>query len=460
MAGQRSTSTPRRRPWIAAAVVTVTLVAGLGVWSAIAGPGEETARDTTLPAVDDNAGDSAEDPTDDASTATDPGAAPDPDAPLGWGPTVGELEDAQALVAGWNPEQLAGQVIVGRYAGTDPEEAAALVRDLHLSGVCVTSDNVLDADQVRATTAAVSAAVAADGRNFPALIGVDQEGGLVSHLRGVATDFPAFADAGAAIAADRVGGTRVVARAARATAMELRSLGFTWVFAPVADVTIGAADPTIGSRSPSPDPGLAGAAAAAAVRGYDAAGVVSTTKHFPGHGGVTADSHDTLPLLDTSLEELRAKDLLPFEAAVEAEAPAIMVAHLDVAALAPGQPASLAAQIYDFLRDDLGFEGVAITDSLGMGAVTGRQKPAVTAFNAGADLLLMPADTRNTHAVVTAAIGSGEISRERAEDAAARVVALQLWQQRRAEAEPVPADVVKQAQAAATALRGGPISTS
>ena len=282
-----------------------------------------------------------------------------------------------------------------------------MVRDLHLAGVCVTNDNVVDGEQVRATTAAVSEAVADDGRTFPAVIGVDQEGGLVAHLRGVATDFPAFAEAGEAIAADPGTGEQVVTDAARSTALELRQLGFTWVFAPVADVTIGAADPTIGTRSPSSDPALAAEATAAAVTGYDEAGLVSTTKHFPGHGGVTADSHEMLPVLDATLEELEARDLRPFEAAVAAHAPAVMMSHLDVEALAPGTPASLAPTVYDYLRDELGFEGVTITDSLGMGAVAGRDMPAVTALNAGADLLLMPVDTRNTHAVVTDAIESG-----------------------------------------------------
>jgi beta-N-acetylhexosaminidase len=376
------------------------------------------------------------------------------DEPLSWGPTQAELEEARELVAGWEPAQLAGQVIVGRYYSTTPEEAADLVRDLHLAGVSVGGDNIVDAAQVRATTAAVANAHAADGRHFPPVIGVDQEGGVVAHLDGVATTFPPFEEAGAAIAAGPRRGDAVVRKAAASTAMELRMLGFTWVFAPVADVTIGAADPTIGSRSPSQDPKTAAAAIGAAVPGYDEAGVVSTTKHFPGHGSVTADSHEVLPKLDASLETLRARDLAPFEAAVDAGAPAIMMGHLDARALAPGVPTSLAPEAYDLLRDELGFEGVAITDSMGMGAVMRPGKPAVDAINAGADLLLMPPDTRNTHTVVTEAIENGVIPRERVEEAAARVVALQLWQQRQADAVPLPAPAVvtRHAQAAAAAL--------
>ena len=387
-----------------------------------------------------------------SGSATPGEATTDPDAPTSWGPTEGELARATQLVAGWSAERLAGQVIVGRYAGTDPAVPAQMVRDLHLAGVSVTSDNATDAAQVRATTAAVTEAHAADGRDWPAVIGVDEEGGVVSHLRGIATEFPAFATAGVAIAAQGKAGEQAVTEAARATGLELRDLGFTWIFAPVADVTIGAADPTIGTRSPSPDPALAARAITAAVTGYDEAGLVSTTKHFPGHGSVTADSHETLPTLGASLDDLRARDLKPFEAAVAAGAPAMMMAHLDVRALQPGLPSSQAPKVYDFLADDLGFEGVTITDSLGMGAALSEDFPAVRALRAGADLLLMPVDTRVTHELVADAIRSGEVPHERAEEAAAKVVALQLWQQRVSGEVPVPDDVTARAQQAAATL--------
>ena len=379
--------------------------------------------------------------------------SPRPDQPSGWGPTAAELEKAQKLVSDWTPAQLAGQVIVGRYYGTSPQDAADLVGDLHLAGVSVGGDNVADAAQVRATTAAVAKAHAGDGRTFPPVIGVDQEGGLVAHLGDVATTFPAFQEAGQAVA-NGAQGREAVRNAAAATALELRMLGFTWVFAPVADVTIGAADPTIGSRSPSQDPETAAAAIEAAVPGYEAGGIVSTTKHFPGHGSVTADSHEVLPRLTASLGTLRKRDLVPFRAAIEAGAPAIMMGHLDARAIAPGVPTTLAPEAYDYLRDELGFEGVTITDSMGMGAVMRPGKPGVDALNAGADLLLMPPDTRNTHAVVTEAIESGEVPRERAEEAAARVVGRQQWGHRPGAPGPPPPPpaVTPRAPAAAGAL--------
>lgn len=376
----------------------------------------------------------------------------DPDTPSSWGPTIGEIDAARELVSTWTPEQLAGGVIVGRFHGTDAEEPVRMVRELHLAGVSVTSDNVVDADQVLAMTAAVSEAAAGDGRDFPPVIGVDQEGGYVSHLRGIATEFPHFQSAGLAVAADPRLGRRVTRAAALTTGLELRGLGFTWVFAPVADVTIGAADPTIGARSPSDDPTVAAQAIGAAVKGYDDAGIVSTVKHFPGHGTATSDSHDTLPVVDSTLAEIEAHDLPPFESAIRQQAPAVMLSHLDLTSIAPGVPASMAPEVYALLREDLGFEGVTITDSLGMGAVSGRPTPALQALRAGADLLLMPVDTDATHRIVVDAITSGDVSRERVEEAAARVVALQRWQARLAAQQPVPVDIVERARAASADL--------
>ena len=197
----------------------------------------------------------------------------------------------------------------------------------------------------------------------------------------------------------------------------------------------------------APAAATASRAVAAAVNGYTSAGMACTLKHFPGHGGTSDDSHQVLPRIDASLTELQARELLPFQAGIAAGAPGVMVGHLDVGALESGVASSMSAPTYRLLRDQLHFNGVAITDSLGMGAVMERSSPAVDALKAGADLLLMPADTRLAHAQVTAAIASGEVGRAQVEQAAARVVALQHWQQRAAAAAPVPADATAQAAA-------------
>ncbi len=457
------TGATSRRRWarrtvalVVLAVVAAVAAAGTAWWApdgegggvdrAVSSPGGASVSPSPspVPSPTTSAGPGTETP--------EAGPTPDPDAPSGWGPTIGELETARVSVAAMSPSRLAGAVIVGRFRGTDPSEAAAMVRRLHLAGLSVTSENVTDETQLRALTEAVTGAAEADGQGAPPVLGVDQEGGTVEALRGVATSFPAFAEAGDAIVGSPHSGARVVRRAADAAGLELRDLGFTWVFGPVADVTIGPADPTIGTRSASTDPAVVTRAVEAALAGYDRAGLVTTIKHFPGHGAVTVDSHLALPELDETLPQLRRRDLPPFESAVVGGVPAVMMGHIAVDDLDPGVPASLSRAAYDLLRDEVGFEGVAITDSLGMGAVVGRETPAVNALRAGADLLLMPADTEATHATVTDAIRSGAIDRVRVEEAAARVVALRAWQQRVADARPVPTEVTAVAAEASAAL--------
>jgi len=205
-------------------------------------------------------------------------------------------------------------------------------------------------------------------------------------------------------------------------------------FAPVADVTAGPSDPTIGVRSPGNRPRLVARIATAQADGITAAGVVPVLKHFPGHGSVPADSHLELPVEAATLEELRRRDLVPFAHAVAAGAPVVMVAHIDVRDVDPGVPSSLSREVVTgLLRDDLGFEGVVVTDALGMAAVADRYssaESAVAALGAGVDLLLMPPDVRAARDGILAAVRTGELDRSRLRQAARRVVALQLYQSR------------------------------
>ena len=353
-------------------------------------------------------------------------AAPAADVPnprTDWGPTLATVTRARAAVAAMPVEVLAGQVLVAAYPGTDPGAAAALVAGYHLAGVILMGDNVASLDQVRATSAAVQAAAAADGRAWPAIVAIDEEGGRVSRLRGLLPDLPAFAAFGAA-----GDDTATRERFARLGA-DLAGLGITMDFAPVADVTVGAADPTIGDRSASADPAVAARTVVAAGRGLLDGGTVPVLKHFPGHGSVTADSHVGLPVQPAGIHQLAARDLVPFAAAVDAGAPVVMMGHLDVVQLDPGVPSSLSPAAYRLLRENLGFDGVAVTDALDMGAVpVGTPGEEVArALAAGADLVLKPRDVGAAHAAVVAAVQTGALPRERLEEAATRVVALQLW---------------------------------
>jgi beta-N-acetylhexosaminidase len=241
-------------------------------------------------------------------------------------------------------------------------------------------------------------------------------------VKGDATRFPAFMSAGAADDTD------LTRAAAAGSGAELLGLGFDMVFAPVADVTVGPADPVIGARSAGSRPGLVARHVVAAGQGYQDAGVVPVLKHFPGHGSLTVDSHVALPVQRRTRAQLERVDLRPFREAILEDAPAVMTGHIDVRAIDPGRPASVSRRVTTgLLRRELGFRGVVVTDSLAMDGVE-KQYPggrgAVAALRAGADVLLMPARPAQARTEIIRAVRDGRLSRERLESAATRMLAM------------------------------------
>jgi len=377
-------------------------------------------------------------PESERPTTAPPSASPSPDPglrPLGWGPEQRDQDAAAAAVAAMSAEEKAGQVLMPVYAGTDAEAQSATIERLHLAGSIIMGDNVplgaggqADPAAMAAVNARLAQATKADGRPWPGLIGVDQEGGIVARLGAPLTEWPTALSYGAA------GNVPLAKDAGRALAAEIGSLGFTVDFAPVADATIGPADPTIGARSMSGNPDAAGALAVAFSQGMQEAGVLPAVKHFPGHGSVTVDSHQDLPVQPAGIAELEARDWKPFRAAVAAGVPMVMTGHIAVPALEPGVPASLSGPTYAALRG-MGFKGVAVTDALNMGAVQ-QQYPggsaATAALAAGADLLLMPTDVGQAHAAIVSAVAAGTLPAARLDEAAMRVATLMTWRGRTA----------------------------
>ncbi|WP_312856724.1 glycoside hydrolase family 3 protein [Arthrobacter mobilis] len=363
------------------------------------------------------------------AAAPSPSAAQAQEQALSWGPSRQHFDDAAAAVADMSLAQKAGQVMVAFYAGTDPAPQLQAIEELHLGGSIIMGDNVpksadgtVDVEAMKSVNESLQRALSA-GRSWPGIISVDQEGGLVARLGAPLTEWPAPMTYGAA------GSAEVSRESMRALATELAALGFTMDHAPTADLTIGEQDPTIGARSLGSSPS-AGAQLAPLLAGFEAAGVMPSVKHFPGHGSVTTDSHLALPVQKASLARLKKRDWVPFRDAIAAGAPVVMMGHIAVEALDPGMPSSLSAASYRQLRG-LGFEGVAVTDALNMGAIESTYpggQAAPMALRAGADLLLMPADPYAAHAAVVAAVKDGSLPEERLDEAATRVVALQLWQ--------------------------------
>lgn len=390
-----------------------------------------------------------------ASNGTAPQASADPDreASTTWagGPDRAQLRQAERLVDDMTVRERAGQVVVATWSGTAPP--TSLVRSQHLGGVIVMPPNVGDPATLRDRLTRLQTG---SHRQFPLWIGVDQEGGRVQRLGPPFTRFAPYMAQGAAR------DDRLSTKVARTTARELRAAGFTSVFAPDADVTSGPGDPTIGSRSAGDRPALVARTIAASVRGYERGGVLPVLKHFPGHGSVPADSHEQLPVQDASMRELRQRDLVPFASAVEQDAPAVMVAHIDVRAVDPGVPSSLSRPVVTgLLRRELGYGGLVVTDALNMTAVAARYGPreaAVRALRAGGDVLLMPADTLAAVDAVADAVRAGSLPANRLREAATRMVALLLHQQALAspstQVRSHPAVAAAQARKAITSVSG------
>jgi beta-glucosidase-like glycosyl hydrolase len=268
----------------------------------------------------------------------------------------------------------------------------------------------------------------------PLLIGADLERGAGQQVTGL-TELPPPP----ALAA--LGEPGLIGRAGALTAAEARSVGIDWVYAPVADLDLEPDNPIVQTRSFGASPEAAGRAVAAWVAGCQGAGALACAKHFPGHGRTRHDSHDRLPVVDAPADRLRGADLVPFRHAVEAGVASVMTAHVAYPALDPtGAPATVSGPILDILRDELGFDGLVVTDALIMeGARQGApvEQAAVAAVRAGVDCLLYPPDPRAVTAALAREARLDAALRRRLDRALARLEAATA---RVAAARPAPAE--------------------
>jgi beta-N-acetylhexosaminidase len=339
-----------------------------------------------------------------------PGGEGSPGGESGGEKGAAELEEMSV-------RELVGQMFVIGVGGTQPDYyVEKMIRERNIGGVLLFAHNMESEAQTRALTGALQELSVKTEPAIPLFVAVDHEGGQVARAPWV-TRQPAAARVGAR---GEPGEAREIAAQ---VGEELRRGGVNTDLAPVVDTGFGAA---IGSRSYGEDPRLVSRMGAAAVEGFERAGVVSAAKHFPNHGPATADSHADLPVVDHDLETLRTYDLPPFEAAVEAGVPMVMVGHLVYPAIDPGRPASLSPEAVRLLREDLGFDGVVVTDDLAMAGVSrSPARAAVGAVEAGADLLLIsspPQEQADAYDAVVEAVESGEIPREQVEASVERVL--------------------------------------
>ncbi|MFC5825528.1 glycoside hydrolase family 3 protein [Nonomuraea insulae] len=293
-----------------------------------------------------------------------------------------------------------------------------------LGGVTLFGFNVADPGQVLDLTTSLR------GAGEP-VISLDEEGGDVTRLAyHVGSPYPGNAALGA------VDDVELTRRVYRAIGSELAACGINLDMAPSADVNTEADNPVIGTRSFGTDAELVARHTVAAVQGLQSVSVAACVKHFPGHGATRVDSHLAVPVVDVSMDVLRARELAPFRAAIGAGAKSVMTAHVAVPVVTGATPATLSgAALTGLLRGELGYDGVVITDALDMHAITksvGLAGGAVLSIAAGSDLLCLgPLPTYDDVLAIIAEIVSsvrdGRLPLVRLEEAAARVAALRSW---------------------------------
>lgn len=310
------------------------------------------------------------------------------------------------------------QVLTGTKTVTTVDDALSqALAEYPVGGLLLAGEHIRTAQQLSALTRDLSRAVPG------AMIGVDEEGGRVTRLMtSVGTtrlnNMYSYKDEGA----------QTAYKNAWILAQDLRRFGFNTDFAPVADVWSEKENTVIGNRAYSDDFDQAAELIASAVRGFRDGGVLCSLKHFPGHGSTKTDSHEEDAVVKKDALTLKEEDLKPFVSGIEAGAEMVMAGHLIIPAI-DDQPASMSyALLTELLREELGFEGVIITDGLQMaaaGAWTDGEK-AIRCLNAGADLLLEISDVEGAVAAIEQAVRDGALSKARIDESVLRVLHMKI----------------------------------
>jgi beta-N-acetylhexosaminidase len=344
-----------------------------------------------------------------------------------------ETSRAQELAAGMSlQEKICQMLFVTQEALTgfttvtqSGDTTRSALEEYPVGGIIYFGSNLKTADQTRTMIENIQT-FAQERSGFGLFIGVDEEGGTVARLADNlgTTAFDDMAVYGAE------GDTQKAYEIGITLAGELKNLGFNVDFAPVADVLTNQENTVVQYRSFGADPVLVSDMVSQEVRGFVESGILCAPKHFPGHGSTGGDTHDGYAATDRTLEELEACDLLPFQAAMEAGAPMIMVGHMTLTAIDEDNPASLSqAVVTGLLRDQMGYNGIIITDALNMGAIANNctaGEAAVRAIQAGCDMLLCVSDIQAAVDAVLQAVEDGTISESRINDSVVRILSAKL----------------------------------
>ena len=334
-------------------------------------------------------------------------------------------QQARALMRLMNDEEKIWQLffvtledLTGESRSVTLNDAAALSRQ-PVGGVMIFGQNIISEEQLQALTGKLKQSTGL----IPLFIGVNEEGGNVSRVANK-LGYPL------ALPPEEIGktGNEVLAKAAgEQIAAYLTPLGINMTFAPSADTLIEREN--AGVQVYGSDPSLVSRMAAAMAEGLKSGGVAPCYTHFPGHGEKTGNILNQLPVR-RSLEEMRAQEWIPFLDAVNNGAEMILVSHAMIRALGDDMPASTSSRaIKGILRGEMGFQGVVVTDSLRMTAITSTYKKgqeSVAALKAGADILLLPPDLGAAYRAVKQALNTGELTMERIEESVIRILMVKI----------------------------------
>ncbi len=330
------------------------------------------------------------------------------------------LEDKVSQLFFVNPEALTG---VGT-AVQASETTKAAMESYPVGGIILFASNIESEEQLRTMTSNLHSY-----SKYPLFLGVDEEGGRVARIANSGMiDVPAFSNM------QEIGNTQDSENAYQVGVTiggYLKDLGFNVDFAPVADVASNPENQVIGERSFGNDANLVSQMVAREVQGLQAQGVSASLKHFPGHGDTFEDSHAEMAVSNKTIDELRSMEFIPFQTGIDAGADMVMAGHIAVPAVTgDNTPASLSEQIITgCLREELGYQGIIITDAMNMGAVINDYasgEAAVRAIQAGCDIILMPQDFFEARQAVLDAVNNSVISEERIDESLRRIFRVKL----------------------------------
>jgi len=337
--------------------------------------------------------------------------------------TTKELSKAEQLMKDMTLEEKIGQMLIVYYRTSEADSNLVnILNEVKPGGFILFGENFESYEQAKKMIDTINST-----SDIPMFMSVDQEGGRVQRIKNLS-------DANVTIipSMNRVGNMndeKLSYDVGRVVGEELRVFGINMDFAPVLDIYSNVDNTVIGNRSFGNTSEIVTKMGLSFAKGLQSTGVIPVYKHFPGHGDTSEDSHYTLPVITKTKEQLEELELIPFKEAIKNNAKVIMIGHLAVPNITgDNTPASLSKKVInDWLKEELGYRGLVITDALNMGALTNdysKKEIYVNAINAGVDLLLMPSPSKEAVRIIKEAVANGEISEKQIDESVLKILEL------------------------------------